>query len=424
VRSRRARILSCQGDEFGATRCILTATERILAIRATLRCVVSDQLSGLTNWVEVSRGALQHNLALFRRLLKPGTSILAVVKANAYGHGLEQVASVCVSAGVEMLGVHTADEVAALRRMGADVPIMVMGYLTPGQVAEVVDSGVHVLVSSYEVLEALSARGRALGAPLNVHVKVDTGTHRQGVRPEEAAGLAAAAREAGLTVAGIATHFANIEDTTDHSYAYLQLERFRGAVAAVRERVGPVRWVHAACSAAALLFREADFDMVRVGISLYGHWPSKETHLSWLLEHGRDGVKLEPALAWRARVGQVKEVEAGAPIGYGLTYRPTRTSRIAVLPVGYAEGYPRALSSRGRVLIAGRAAPVVGRVCMNIFMVDVSDIPGVRDGDVATLIGADGDERITAEELAENAGTINYEILARLSPSLPRVLAE
>jgi alanine racemase len=195
-------------------------------------------------------------------------------------------------------------------------------------------------------------------------------------------------------------------------------------VAAVRERVGPVRWVHAACSAAALLFREADFDMVRVGISLYGHWPSKETHLSWLLEHGRDGVKLEPALAWRARVGQVKEVEAGAPIGYGLTYRPTRTSRIAVLPVGYAEGYPRALSSRGRVLIAGRAAPVVGRVCMNIFMVDVSDIPGVRDGDVATLIGADGDERITAEELAENAGTINYEILARLSPSLPRVLAE
>jgi len=395
-----------------------------VGIRATLRIVASDLTSGLTNWVEVSRGALEHNLALFRRLLKPGTGILAVVKANAYGHGLEQVAPLCVSAGVEMLGVHTADEVASLRRMGIGIPIMVMGYLAPGQVAEVVDRDVHVLVSSYQVLDALAARARALAAPLNVHVKVDTGTHRQGVDPAEAVKLALAAREAGLTVAGIATHFANIEDTTDHSYAYLQLERFRGAVAAVQERIGPVKWVHAACSAAALLFREADFGMVRVGISLYGHWPSKETHLSWLLEHGRDGVKLEPVLAWRARVGQVKEVEVGAPIGYGLTYRPTRTSRIAVLPVGYSEGYPRALSSRSRVLIAGRPAPVVGRVCMNIFMVDVTDIPGVRDGDVATLIGTDGDERISAEELAENAGTINYEILARLSPLLPRIVVE
>jgi alanine racemase len=393
-------------------------------IRAKLRVVGADLTSGLTNWIEVSRGALEHNLTLFRRLLNPGTAILAVVKANAYGHGLEQVAPLCVSAGVEMLGVHTANEVAALRRIGIDLPIMVMGYLAPRQVAEVVDPGVHVLVSSYQVLEALAARGRALAAPLCVHVKVDTGTHRQGVGPDVAVKLAAAAREAGLTVAGIATHFANIEDTTDHSYAYLQLERFRDAVAAVQERVGPVRWVHAACSAAALLFREADFGMVRVGISLYGHWPSKETHLSWLLEHGRDGVKLEPVLAWRARVGQVKEVEAGAPIGYGLTYRPTRPSRIAVLPVGYSEGYPRALSSRSRILLAGRPAPVVGRVCMNIFMVDVTDIPGVRDGDVATLIGMDGNERISAEELAENAGTINYEILARLSPSLPRVVVE
>jgi alanine racemase len=386
--------------------------------------VQNDRFVGLTSWAEVSRGALEHNLALFRRLLNPGTALLAVVKANAYGHGLEPVARVCVACGVEMLGVHTADEVAALRRMGVTLPIMAMGYLTPEQVAEVVDPGVHVLLSSYQVLEALAAQGRRLGASLPVHIKVDTGTHRQGVNPGEAAALAAAARNAGLTVAGVATHFANIEDTTDHSYAYLQLERFRSAVSAVQDQVGDVRWAHAACSAAALLFREADFGMVRVGISLYGHWPSKETHLSWLLEHGRDGVKLEPVLAWRARVGQVKEVEAGAPIGYGLTYRPTRASRIAVLPVGYAEGYPRALSSRGRVLLHGRAAPAVGRVCMNMVMVDVTDISNVRDGDVATLIGADGDERITAEELAENAGTINYEVLARLSPSLPRLLVE
>ncbi len=384
----------------------------------------SGPREGLTNWVEVSRGALTHNITLFRRLLKPGTAFLAVLKANAYGHGLEQVAHVCAEAGVDMLGVHTAEEVATLRNMGATLPILVMGYLAPRQVADVVDPGVHVLISSHQVLEALAAHSRRLGIGLPVHVKVDTGTHRQGVTPAEAPAMAQAANEAGLTVAGVATHFANIEDTTDHSYAFLQLERFRTVVAAVRERVGHVPFVHAACSAAALLFREADFNMVRVGISLYGHWPSKETYLSWLLEHGRDGVKLEPALTWRARVGQVKEVAAGSPIGYGLTHRPTRASRIAVLPVGYSEGYPRALSNRGRVLIHGKAAPVVGRVCMNIVMVDVTDAGKVEDGDAATLIGADLEERISVEELAENAGTINYEVLARLSPALPRLLVD
>ncbi len=394
------------------------------AIRATLGRVNDDRLRGLTSWIEVSRGALLHNINLFRTLLTPGTALMAVVKANGYGHGLEQVAGVCASAGVEMLGVHTAAEVVALRRAGVALPVMVMGYLTPAQVVEVVDPDVHVLVSSTEVLEAVAAHGRRLGVSLPIHVKVDTGTHRQGVEPAEACALASAARGAGLTVAGVATHFANIEDTTDHTYARLQLARFREAVAAVEGCVGRVRWAHAACSAAALLFREADFNMVRVGISLYGHWPSKETYLSWLLAHGRDGVKLEPALAWRARAGQVKSVAAGAPIGYGLTYRPTRASRIAVLPVGYAEGYPRALSNRGRVLIRGRTARVVGRVCMNIVMVDVTDIPAVAGGDVATLIGRDAEERVTAEELGENAGTINYEILARLSPALPRILVD
>ena len=390
----------------------------------TLAAVASERFSGLTTWIEVSRGALAHNLSIFRGLLGPRTGLLAVVKANAYGHGLEEVAGVCAEQGAEMLGVHTAAEVSALAKAGNELPVLVMGYLTPAQVEEVVRPGVHVLVSSRAVVEALAAQARRLGAALPVHVKVDTGTHRQGVEPADAAEFAAAARDAGLAVVGVATHFANIEDTTDHGYAFAQLDRFRGAVTAVEGRVGRVRWVHAACSAAALLFREADFTMVRVGISLYGHWPSKETHLSWLLAHGRDGVRLEPALAWRARVGQVKRVAAGAPVGYGLTYRPTRPSTIAVLPVGYADGYPRALSNRARVLLRGRPAPVVGRVCMDIVMADVTDIPGAGEGDVATLIGADGEERVTAEELAELAGTINYEILARLSPALVRAVVE
>lgn len=387
------------------------------ATRYTWR-VLAEQM---TSWVEVSRPALTHNLGLFESLVHPSAGILAVVKANAYGHGLELVARHCAAHGVAMLGVHSAAEISTLRRLNLGVPVLAMGYLAPREVAEVVDEHVHVLLSARQVLESLAAHARRLGCPLPVHIKVDTGTNRQGVSPDVAGELARAAAARGLAVVGVATHFANIEDTTDHSYALQQLERFRQAVAAVRAAVGEVPWVHAACSAAALLFRAADFNLVRLGISLYGHWPSKETYLSWLLAHGRDGVRLQPALAWRAVVGQVKTVPAGAPVGYGLTFRPTRLSHIAVLPVGYAEGLPRALSNRARVLLHGRTAPVAGRVCMNMTMVDVTDIPAVREGDVATLIGEDGEERITAEELAEHAGTINYEILARISPLLPRI---
>jgi len=408
---------------------VFSSPTGILPLRADETGVHSQPVSAaatdsLTTWIEVSRSALCHNLLLFRRLLSGSTRLLAVVKANAYGHGIELVSRTCQGVGVEMLGVHTADEASAVRRAGVQTPILIMGYLTGEQVAVVVDPTIEVLVSTVEVLDALAGRSRALGTPLSVHLKVDTGTNRQGVQPSEAPQLARAALDRGLRVSGVATHFANIEDTTDHSFAYRQLARFCEAVEAVRAVSGPGVVAHAACSAAALLFREADFDLARIGISLYGHWPSKETYLSWLLAHGRDGVKLEPALSWRARVGQLKLVAAGEPIGYGLTFRPTRPTRIAVIPVGYADGFPRALSGRARLLLHGRPAPVVGRVCMDIVMVDVTDVDGVQVGDAVTLIGRDGAERVTVEEVAELAGTINYEILARLSPAIPRLLVD
>ncbi|MGC8916048.1 MAG: alanine racemase [Thermoanaerobaculum sp.] len=378
----------------------------------------------LTTWCEVSGANLAHNLNLFRRLLNPGTGIAAVVKANAYGHGVAQVVPVLEACGVEMYAVHSLPEALEVRACGGTRPVLIMGYLTPGQLGTLQDPEFHVLLSSREVLARLAARGAQLGVSFPVHIKVDTGTHRQGVPPEEAAELAKDAVNAGLSVVGVATHFANIEDTTDHSYAFEQLARFRRALARIERVTGQLPYVHAACSAAALLFRETDFTLARLGISLYGHWPSRETYVSWLLAHGRDGIALKPVLSWRAVVGQVKRVGAREPIGYGLSYRTTRPTRLAVLPVGYAEGYPRALSNRASVLVWGQRAPVLGRVCMNITMVDVTDIPEAREGDVATLIGADGSERVSAEELAELASTINYEILARLSPTVPRFLTE
>ena len=189
-----------------------------------------------------------------------------------------------------------------------------------------------------------------------------------------------------------------------------------------RSNPQPFPSVHSPIPAAALLFRRTDFSLVRVGISLYGHWPSRETQLSWILEHGRNDLKLEPVLTWKAVVGQIQEVKRGDTVGYGRSWRALRATRLAVVPVGYADGYPRALGNRARALVHGVAVPVVGRVCMNILMLDVTDIPGVSVADQVVLIGRDGNTTVTAEELAVHAETINYELLSRLSQATPRML--
>jgi alanine racemase len=224
-------------------------------------------------------------------------------------------------------------------------------------------------------------------------------------------------------VVGVATHFANIEDTLEHEFAGQQLDCFRAVVERMSKALGEVPpFVHAACSAASLLFRETDFSLARVGISMYGHWPSRETKLSWILEHGRDGLDLQPVLSWRATIGQLQRVSKAETVGYGRTWRALRDTTLGVVPVGYSDGYSRSLGNRARVAVRGRLAPVVGRVCMNIFMVDVTDLPEVGVGDRVTLIGADNDVEITVEDLAALSGTINYEFLARLSPAIPRIV--
>jgi len=353
-----------------------------------------------------------------------GTAIAAVVKANAYGHGLDEVVR-AVGGTVDWMAVHTAAEARAVRSAGFAGPVLVMGFVPEWELFDL-DLDVHVLVSTVEVLDALAAYRDREGVALPVHLKIETGTHRQGVKPERVPDLVRAAAARRLDVVGIATHFANIEDTLNHEFALSQLERFREAVGVLRRELGEEPpFVHAACSAAALLFREADFTLVRTGISLYGHWPSRETRLSWLLEHGRsEEVALRPALTWKALVGQIQDVPAGGTVGYGRTWTALRPTRLAVLPVGYADGYPRAMGNRARVVANGAAVPVVGRVCMNITMADVTDVEGLGVGDEVVLLGRQGDAEVTAETLAELAGTINYELLARLSPETPRVLVD
>ena len=372
-----------------------------------------------SQWLEVDHSALGHNLRVFREILTHGTTLAAVVKANAYGHGLAEVAPFA-GANADWLAVHSAEEARRLRRLGLGNPVLVMGFIARGELHDL-DADVHVFVSTEEVLRWLGEYRRSSGISLPIHLKIDTGTKRQGFAPSGLTGACRTAAAEGLSVVGIATHFANIEDTLEHDFARRQLALFGDTVAALRRELGgDVPYVHAACSAASLLIRETDFNLARIGISMYGHWPSRETRLTWILDHGRNGVKLEPALAWRTVIGQFQPVATGETVGYGRTWRALRETRLAVLPVGYADGYPRALSNRARVLVGGQPVPVVGRVCMNMLMVDVTDVPGAAVGDEVVLLGRQGEATVTAEELAELAGTINYEFLARLSPAIPR----
>jgi alanine racemase len=295
-----------------------------------------------------------------------------------------------------------------------------MGFVPPLELYDL-DSAVHLLVSSSEALDWIHQYRQRTGNSLPIHIKVDIGTKRQGIAAEMLPALCKKAARSGIEIVGVASHFANIEDTIEHEFARLQLDRFRSVLeVSERELGGLPPYVHASCSAAALLFRETDFTLARVGISMYGHWPSRETRLSWILKHEKGGLQLRPVLTWKTIVGQLQEVERDASVGYGRTWTATRPSQLAVIPVGYADGYSRSLGNRSRVLIHGRSAPVVGRVCMNILMADVTDIPEVSIGDEVVLIGRQGEDEVTVEELASQSETINYEFLARISPSISR----
>jgi alanine racemase len=373
------------------------------------------------NWVEVDGTAIRSNVAAFRRRLGAGTRLGAVVKSNAYGHGMLEVADLATSAGADWLCVNGLEEGAALRDAGHDAPILVMGYVALGALGRLVELDLRPVVYNLETLAALESLAAKAGRTVPVHLKLETGTHRQGIlEPDLPAFLERFRSAKRLSLEGVTTHFANIEDTTDHAFAESQIAAFTRMSAAVAQS-GATAIRHAACSAAALLFNRTHLDLARIGISLYGLWPSKETYVS-CNERGKPSIELAPALTWKTRIAQVKTVPEGGFVGYGCTYRATRPTRIAVLPVGYYEGYDRGLSGVGHVLVRGKRAPIRGRVCMNMCMVDVSDVPGASVEDEVVLLGRQGDERIPAEQIAAWCGTISYEIVSRIHPSLPRIV--
>lgn len=381
----------------------------------------------MKTWVEISKLNLLSNLAQFQRIVVPKVKLMAVVKSNAYGHGLIEVSKLLSQNRKAKLwfGVDSIDEALKLKNAGIKFPILILGYTEKSRLSEAVRNGFRLTVYNQKTIKELGkisiSDSHFLNKKINVHIKVETGTSRQGVLESDILEFVRLIKKYPyINIEGLSTHFANIEDTTDHSYAMLQLKRFINVVNLLKRNGIEIPIKHTACSAATILFPKTHFDMVRIGISLYGHWPSKETFIS--AREQKKAIKLLPVLTWKTKIAQIKNVKAGTPISYGLTERVPHDTKIAILPIGYWDGYDRGLSSIGNVLISGKRCKVLGRVCMNMIVVDVNHIKDVKVEDEVVLIGKQGDEEITAEEIAQKLGTINYEVLTRINPLIPRII--
>jgi alanine racemase len=360
---------------------------------------------------EVSLSALRANCRRVRELVGAGVAVMAVVKADGYGHGAAPAARAFVEAGAAVLGVSTVEEGAELRRAGLATPIVVLGGAFAGEEEAVAAHDLAAAVWTLEGARPLGAAARAAGRTLAVHLKVDTGMTRLGCDARDAAALGAEiARVPGLEVAGVFSHFASA-DAVDTAEARAQAARFSGAVEALAAAGVRPPWIHLANSAAVLSAPAAHFTMVRPGLMLYGYPPAP---------HLAARAALRPAMRLVTRVAQARRIEAGRPVGYGGTFVAARPTTIAVLPVGYADGYHRLASNRARVVVRGRRVAVAGRVCMDHTMIDVTDVPGVAPGERAILFGPE----LGAEELAAWCDTIPYEVLTAVGRRVPRVYVE
>lgn len=354
---------------------------------------------------------------------------MAVVKANAYGHGIKEVAKIASQNGADWLGVNSLEEGIFLRDLRIKQPILVLGYIPLANIKEAIKHDLSFIVYNSETIKRANQAAARSKKKAKIHLKIETGTHRQGINTtdlKEFVQLCLAGEN--IIIEGIYTHYANIEDTLDHRFAMNQLKEFKKAVDLVDQvdRVNRANQdnqekplCHTACSAAIILYSETFFDMVRLGIGLYGLWPSREVKI--LANRSKKAkIELKPILSWKTKIAQIKPVAKGATVGYGRTFRANRGMEIAIIPVGYWDGYDRKLSNCGQVLVKGQFAPVVGRICMNMFMVDVSEIANLKLEEEVVLIGKQGKNEITTEELAEKIGTINYEVVTRINPLIPR----
>lgn len=367
-------------------------------------------------WAEVDLDAIWENMVHMKENIAENTKILAVIKTDGYGHGGVPIAKMLEQLDF-MFGYAAAtyEEAHVLREAGVKKPILILGYTFPYCYEELIREEIRPAVYRRDTVEELAAAAAKVGKKAKVHIKVDTGMGRIGITPDEE-GLEFVRfliEHPELEVEGIFTHFAK-SDETDKTSANHQLELFQNFIDKIQTELGitiPVK--HCSNSAAILEMPQANMDMVRAGITTYGLYPSEEV--------SKDIVPLRAAMSLYSHIVYCKTIHAGQSVSYGGLFTAQKDTRVATIPVGYGDGYPRSLSGKGYVLIHGKKAPILGRVCMDQFMVDISEIPEAMDGDKVTLLGMDGTERITAEELGELSGRFNYEFVCDLGKRIPRV---
>jgi len=366
-------------------------------------------------WTEIYPERYAHNLKEARRRIGEKPLIMAVVKADAYGHGALPLAAKALEAGAERLGVALVEEGVELREAGFEVPIQAMGGFLPSQIDAALENDIILTISERDLGRAVDEAARGLRKKARVHVKVDTGMGRMGPVPEKALELVRELKDLpNLELEGIMSHM-SCADSQDKTHTKKQFKTFKEIINALKGQGIEFPIKHIANSATIIDCPEMSLDMVRPGIMSYGLWPSNEM---------KDVVELQPVMEWKARVAQIKEVPAGSKISYGATYVTAEKSKLALLPLGYADGLNRLLSNRGSVIIGGKRAPIRGRVCMDQTILDVTDIPGVNIGDEAVIIGKQEEESISADEIAELLGTINYEVTCMVNKRVPRFLKE
>jgi len=380
--------------------------------------------------VVVDLGAVAHNIRELKGLLSPETKVMAVVKADAYGHGAVQIARTVLENGAHWLAVTRISEAVELREAGIKAPILLLGDVMPGQISYLAAHDIRVTLTCLETARVIAAAAKVNATPLKVHIKVDTGMGRLGIlhdqfatpdqfiEPDNSLAPPLQCSEKileihtlkGIEIEGIYTHLANA-DTRDKAHAQRQISRFKLLVTELSQKGLAPPMIHAANSAALIDMPQAHFNMVRPGIALYGLWPSKET------DHTR--ISLTPAMSIRSKIIHLKTVSKGFKISYGSTHVTRIATCIATIPIGYADGYSLRLSSMGEMIVRGSRARIAGRVCMDFTMIDVGHIPGCRLGGEVVIMGAQGNETISADTIARTLDTINYEITASLTKRMP-----
>lgn len=365
-------------------------------------------------YATIDLDAVSYNLDSIQKKISSGTDIIAVVKADGYGHGALEISRMLErEPRVFGFAVASAEEAFALRDFGIQKPVLILGYTFAEDYEALVLQNIRPTVYSYEMAQAYDAAALKAGTKALLHIKVDTGMGRIGypVTREAADEIAEIAALPGIEIEGLFTHFARA-DERDKTESRRQLALYREMLTLLEDRHVYVSYRHCSNSAAIAEFSEADLDLVRAGIILYGLWPSEESN--------RDAICLRPVMELKSTVIHIKTLEAGSCISYGGTYRLTERKRIATIPAGYADGYPRSLSNKGYVLIRGKKAPILGRICMDQFMVDVTEIPDVKLLDPVTLLGRDGKEQISMEDLGRLSGRFNYEFACDIGKRVPR----